>query len=171
MKWKSLSCVRLCDPMNYTVHGILHARILEWVAFPFSRGSSWPRHWTRVSCIAGVFFTNWFIREALEVLGLCENWADNTESYYISFPIPGFPYYVFQFSSVQFSHSVMSDSLRPHGLQHARLSCPSPTPEAYSNSFRGSSGPRDWTCVFYISCNGGRDDVAMKQCWNVNWSP
>ena len=41
---------------------------------------------------------------------------------------------IFQFSSVQFSRSVMSDSLRPHGLQHARLPCPSPTPGAYSNS-------------------------------------
>ena len=38
------------------------------------------------------------------------------------------------FSSVQFSHSVVSDSLRPHGLQHTRLPCPSPTPEACSNS-------------------------------------
>ena len=38
-------------------------------------------------------------------------------------------------SSVQFSHSVVSDSLRPHGLQHARLSCPSPTPGIYSNSY------------------------------------
>ena len=37
------SCLTLCDPMNYTVHGILQARILEWVAFPFSRGSSQPR--------------------------------------------------------------------------------------------------------------------------------
>ena len=37
-------------------------------------------------------------------------------------------------NSVQFSHSVVSDSLRPHGLQHARLPCPSPTPGAYSNS-------------------------------------
>ena len=36
--------------------------------------------------------------------------------------------------SFQFSHSVVSDSLQPHGLQHARLSCPSPTPRAYSNS-------------------------------------
>ena len=40
-------------------------RILEWVAYPFSRGSSWPRNWTRVFCIAGRFFTNWAIREAL----------------------------------------------------------------------------------------------------------
>ena len=39
-----------------------------------------------------------------------------------------------QFSSVQFSHSVMSDFLRPHGLPHARLPCPSPTPRACSNS-------------------------------------
>ena len=37
------SCPTLCDPMDYSVHGILQARILEWVAFPFSRGSSQPR--------------------------------------------------------------------------------------------------------------------------------
>ena len=36
-------CLTLCDPMDYTVHGILQARILEWAAFPFSRGSSQPR--------------------------------------------------------------------------------------------------------------------------------
>ena len=49
----------LCDPMDYTVHGILQARILEWVAFPFSRGSSQPRDQTQVSHIAGGFFTSW----------------------------------------------------------------------------------------------------------------
>ena len=48
----------LCDPMDYTVHGILHARILEWVAFPFSRGSSPPRDGTQVYHIAGGFFTS-----------------------------------------------------------------------------------------------------------------
>ena len=47
----------LCDPMDYTVHGILQARILEWVAFPFSQGSSQLRDRTPVSCIAGRFFT------------------------------------------------------------------------------------------------------------------
>ena len=41
------------QPMDYTVHGILQARILEWVAFPFSRGSSQPRDLTQVSCIVG----------------------------------------------------------------------------------------------------------------------
>ena len=57
-------CLTLWDPMDYTVHGILHARILEWVAFPFSRGSSQPRDQTQVALIAGGFFTNWAIREA-----------------------------------------------------------------------------------------------------------
>ena len=41
------------------LHGVLQARILEWVAFPFSMGSSQPRNWIRVSCIAGRFFTSW----------------------------------------------------------------------------------------------------------------
>ena len=58
------SCPTLCNPTDYTVHGILQARILEWVAFSFSRGSSQPRDWTQVSHIAGGFFTNWTIREA-----------------------------------------------------------------------------------------------------------
>ena len=52
------SCPTLCDPMDYTVHGILQARILEWVAFPFSRGSSQPRDRTQVSCIARRFYTS-----------------------------------------------------------------------------------------------------------------
>ena len=94
----------LCDPKDYTVHGILQVRILElvafpfsressqprdrphcrqilyqlshkgsptileWVAYPFSSGSSWPRDRTGVFCIAGGFFTNWAIREALSLL-------------------------------------------------------------------------------------------------------
>ena len=52
------------QPHDYIVHGILQARILEWVAYPFSSGSSQPRNWTGVSCITGGFFTNWAIREA-----------------------------------------------------------------------------------------------------------
>ena len=47
-----------CDPTEYTVRGILQARILEWVAFPFSSRSSQPRNLTKVSCIAGGFFTS-----------------------------------------------------------------------------------------------------------------
>jgi len=48
-------CLTLCDPMDYTVLGILQARILEWAAFPFSRGSSQPGNWTQVSLIGGRF--------------------------------------------------------------------------------------------------------------------
>ena len=50
--------------MDYAVHGILQTRILEWIAFPFSRGSSQPRDRTQVSRIAGRFFTSWATREA-----------------------------------------------------------------------------------------------------------
>ena len=48
-----------CSPPDSSVHGILQARILEWVVIFFSRGSSWPRDRTQVSCIAGRFFTIW----------------------------------------------------------------------------------------------------------------
>ena len=52
------SCLNLCDPMDYTVHGILQARILEWIAFPFSRVSSQPRDQTQVFLIADGFFAS-----------------------------------------------------------------------------------------------------------------
>ena len=52
------SSLTLCDPMDHTVHGILHSRILQWLDVPFSRGSSQPRDRTQVSCIAGGFLTN-----------------------------------------------------------------------------------------------------------------
>ena len=89
-------------PPGSSVHGILQARILEWVAISFSRVSSPPRDQIWVSCIAGRFFTIWAIREA--------SWQ----------------------ASVQSLTRVLT--LRPHGLQHARLPCPSPTPRACSNS-------------------------------------
>ena len=141
--------------MDFTVRRILQARMLEWVAFPFSRGSSqprdrtpglqhcrwilyqlshkgsprivecvpypfssgssWTRNRTRVSCIAGEFFTNWAIREAHWG---CINGRDGIKIQL----------------SVQFSHSAMSSSLWLHGLQHDRPPCPSPTPRVYSNS-------------------------------------
>ena len=55
---------RDCSPPDSSVHGILQARILEWIAFPFSSGSSPPRDQTWISCIAGRFFTNWATRLA-----------------------------------------------------------------------------------------------------------
>ena len=68
VKVKSLSRVRLfaimdCSPPDFSVHGIFQARVLEWVAISFSRGSSQPRDWTPV-CIAGRRFILWATREA-----------------------------------------------------------------------------------------------------------
>ena len=62
-------CLTLCNPIDcsppvYSVHGILQARILEWVAIPFSMGTSQPRDETLVSCIAGRLFTIWATRDA-----------------------------------------------------------------------------------------------------------
>ena len=62
----------LCNPTDYSplgssVHGILQVTILEWVAIPFSRGSSWPRNWTQVSCTAGRLFTIWATRDFLKM--------------------------------------------------------------------------------------------------------
>ena len=60
-------------PTLATPWTILQARILEWVAFPFSRGSSQPKDQTQVSCIAGRFFTHWAIREDLPCHSLLYN--------------------------------------------------------------------------------------------------
>ena len=70
------ACLTLCDPVDYSslgssVHGILQARILEWVAMPSSMGSSLPRDWTYISyilCIAGGFFTTSATWQAPHVL-------------------------------------------------------------------------------------------------------
>ena len=99
-----------CNPIDWSlpgssIHRIFQARILEWGAISFSRGSSWPRDWTQVSCTAGRFFTNWATGQGSHL-----------------------PIVVYiQFSSVQFSRSVVSDSLRPHESQHTRPPCPSPS--------------------------------------------
>ena len=69
------SCPTLCDPVDCSppgssIHGILQARILEWVASFFSRGSSWPRDQTQVSCIAGDALTSEPPAKYMEVLNL-----------------------------------------------------------------------------------------------------
>ena len=94
MKVKLLSRVRLCDPMGYSlsgssVHQIFQARVLEWVAVSFSRGSSQPRDLNRVSCIAGRGF------------------------YHLDFPGPSGKS---KRENYHVKVKVTSDSLRPHGL-------------------------------------------------------
>ena len=109
------SCPTLCDPMDSTVHGTVQTRILEWVAIPFSKGSSQSRDRTQVSFIAGGFFTSWATREALN----------------LRVPLP-------KNKSMHccwfFSHPVISDSLQLHGPQHSRPPCSSPSPRVYPSS-------------------------------------
>ena len=83
---------------GFSVYGISQTRILEWFAISFSRRSFQPRDWTCVSSVGGQILYNWAIWGALYLghVSVC-------------------------FSSVYFSHSFVSDSLQPHGLQHARF--------------------------------------------------
>jgi len=76
-------CPTLWDPVDYKVHGLLHARILEWVAFPFSRGSSQPQDWTQVSRIAGRFFTSWATTEAQRGIEWWFNLLPNPEQFWV----------------------------------------------------------------------------------------
>ena len=90
--WVSQSCLNLCNPVDYSLpgssfHGVIQARILEWAAISFSRGSSWTRDRIWVSCIVGRFFTIWATKEALVglvnamvfpvVMYGCESWTIN----------------------------------------------------------------------------------------------
>ena len=135
------SCPTLCDPIDCIVHGILQARILEWVAF--SRGSFQPRVWTQVSHITGRYFYQLSHRGSPRIL----EWVAYLFSRRSSSPRNGtgvscvagrfFSNWAIRkahISSVQFSCSVVSDFLRSHELQHTRPPCPSPTPGVHSNS-------------------------------------
>ena len=131
------SCPTLCDPMDYTVHGILQARILEWVAFPFSRGSSWPRDRTQVFHIAGGFFTGWATREAQK----------DTRT----------PIFIVKESESEVAQSCLTlwdpmDCSLPGFSVHGILQAGTQAWVTISFS-RGSSWPRDQTLVSHI---GGR---------------
>ena len=146
----SQSCPTLCDPVNCSlpsssVHGILQARILEWVTTSFSRGSSRPRDGMQVFCIAGWRFTLWATRqldacilEESDVAQSCPTLCDPMDC-----RLPG--------SSI-------------HGIFQARIL------ECVAISFsRGSSWPRDRT---WVSHTAGRlfTDWATKEA-QVSWSP
>ena len=84
------SCLTLCNPVDCSlpgssVHGIFQARILEWVAISFSRGSSWPRDWTWVSHTVGRLFTIWATREDPEFAKTppLDWWCHPTISFFI----------------------------------------------------------------------------------------
>ena len=98
--------------MVYTAHGILQARILEWGAFPFSRGSSQPRDRTQVSRIAGGFFASWATREAQQ------NWQLNLET----FPEPVVKHSHYNNSTIETSNSI--DHIKRKGNRYPNPSLP-----------------------------------------------
>ena len=102
------SCPTLCNPMDYTVHGILQGRILERVAFPFSRGSSQPRNWTRVSCIAGGRFISWAIVQFSSVAQSCLTLCDP-----MNHSMPGLPVHHQLSESTQTHVHWVSDAIQP----------------------------------------------------------
>ena len=110
VKWVKVtqSCPTLCNPMDCSLpisslHGILQARTREWVAIPFSRGSSQPRDWTRSPALQGL----WHYRQILYILSHQRN------------PKKGWWWYmnIWLFLLLLFNSKVMSESLQPHGLQ------------------------------------------------------
>ena len=142
MKVKSKSeanqlCPTLLDPMDYSlpgssVHGIFQARVLEWGAIAFSAIPGYPtiKTWT------------WVRHGPPKHIVLKANGAfvheTQTEKHFLNVCMDSL-WLISQgtfkfFCVVQFSCSVLSDSLQPCGLQHARPPCPSPTPRVYSGS-------------------------------------
>ena len=103
------SCLTLCDPMDCSYQvplsmGFSSQEYCSGLSFPPPGESFQPRYWIHVNCIADGFFTHW------------ATWETQV-----------------RFSSVQFSHSVVSNSLGPYEPQHARPPCPLPTTGVYSN--------------------------------------
>ena len=112
-----------CSPPGSSVHGTFQARMLEWISISSSR-ESFPSSnqmlFAYICCIAGIFSAT----EPLEKPNVQYRESENTEIHEDDYNV----------CSVQFSHSVMPNSLRPHALQPARLPCPSPTPRVDSKS-------------------------------------
>ena len=119
----TISCVQHCDPMDYTIHGILWARIPERVAFPYSSGSSQPRDWPQVFHIAGRFFSSWITMEAQE--------------YWSGFPFPS-PGDLPDTGIEPGPPALQADSL-PTELQRKPLKV-----DSYHLSHKGSSRILDW---------------------------
>ena len=147
-----------CRQILYQLSHKGSPRILEWVVYPFSSGSSQSRNQTGASCVAGRFYTNWAIRKWMneslynkelvrtmyavqKVMRTCRRWL---KIFNLSFFLTLFLHKINLFSSVQWLS--VSDSLRPHEPQHATPPCPSPTPRVHANPC-----PSSWWCHPAIS--------------------
>ena len=127
-------CVTLCDSMDYSspgssAHGFLQARILEWVAIPFSKRFSLHKDWTRVSCIVSRFFTIWItcylIISVCKVLSVMSNSATIwTAAHHAPLSIKFFRQDILEWVAI--------------------------------SSSKGSSWPRDQACISCFSSTGRR---------------
>ena len=135
-----------CSLTGSSIHGIFQARILEWVAIPFSRGSSWPRKWTRrFSCLAGRIFTTW-TKQQFSSGSLASLKVNVSQS--LGFPNPGL---------------ASLASLRPGGLAGPRM------PEFLSPVFppgggTGSLHLSTWALVLRFSVWVGRFFIEGAMC-------
>ena len=105
--WSGLPFPSPGDLPGSSIHGIFQARILEWVAISFFRGSSQPRDWTQVSHIVGRRFTIWATKEVL---------GEGEEHLFKSMLCLPYPLPLFFVGCAERIQRVMSDSLQPRGL-------------------------------------------------------
>ena len=119
------SCLTLCDSMDCSppgssVHGILQARILEWVAMSFSRGSSWPSDWTCISCIRGILYrcATWeallFVYQGSRGLRRCQLDKDNNRRGGMTFK---------KIAQLRMIHKVQRSSVSPQLVWHSGIAC------------------------------------------------
>ena len=146
------SCLTLCDPMDCSlpdssVHGLLQAIILEWVAMPFSSGSSWLRNRTRVPTLRADSLQSELpgknhVNKIIKSKYLCSVSDPRGKTFSFSLLSVCYLCVCHQFSSV----AQLCLTLRHHELQHVRPPCPSPILRVYSNSC-----PSSWWCHPVIS--------------------
>ena len=140
MHWIEWECMWVPLPVSLEKEMATHSSILAW-RIPMDRGAWW-------ATVHGVA-KNWpWLRTSLSLFSQTAclfHYLSLDKNLVLGKQIS----YLLLFSSVQFSRSVVSNSLWPHELQHSRLPCPSPTPRAYSNSY-----PLSWWCHPTISSSG-----------------
>ena len=152
------SSLTLCDPMDCrppdsSVHGILQAKTLDWIAMRSSRESSQARDWTQVSDIAGRFFTNWAIREALYIIIQFSSVQSLSRVRLFATPMkcntPGLPVHHQLPEFTQILVHRVSDAIQP---SHP-LSSPSPPSPYHPSGFKISSlWELTSNCVYVCVC-------------------
>ena len=168
-RWKSLSRVRLCYPMDYTVRGILQARIVEWVHSPEDlpnpgieprspalqmdslptepQGKPKNTGVHSLSLLQWIFPTqelNWGLLHCRQILYQLRYRRSPASVKWVLFA------FLWLLILLFFSHYVVSDSLWPHGLQHTRLPCPSLSPWVCSDSCplgEDNGNPLQYSCL------------------------